>query len=52
MADASDSRWRARRLAYTGMNEAERTPSPKRFWRKFGIRKAALKASAASEVPK
>jgi hypothetical protein len=34
------------------MNEAERTPSPKRFWRKLGIRNAALNASAASEVPK
>jgi hypothetical protein len=34
------------------MKEAERTPSPKRFCRKLGMRKAALKASAASEVPK
>jgi hypothetical protein len=34
------------------MKEAERTPSPKRFCRKFGILKAALKASAASEVPR
>jgi hypothetical protein len=34
------------------MNEAERTPSPKRFCRKLGMRKAALNASAASEVPK
>jgi hypothetical protein len=34
------------------MNDAERTPSPKRFCRKLGIRNAALKASAASEVPK
>jgi len=34
------------------MKEAERTPSPKRFWRKLGILNAALKASAAAEVPK
>ena len=33
-----------------GMKEAESTPSPNRFWRKLGIRKAALKASAASEL--
>jgi hypothetical protein len=34
------------------MNEAESTPSPKRFCKKFGILKAALNASAASDVPK
>jgi len=34
------------------MKEAESTPSPKRFWRKLGMRKAALNASAASELPK
>jgi hypothetical protein len=30
------------------MNDAESAPSPNRFCRKFGMRKAALKASAAS----
>ena len=49
---ASSSRPRARNPAYTGMNEADSTPSPKRFWRKLGIRNAALNASAASDVPK
>src|SRR5512142_3187663 len=34
------------------MNEAESTPSPNRFWRKFGILSAALKASAAAELPR
>jgi hypothetical protein len=34
------------------MNDAERTPSPNRFCRKFGILNAALKASAAADVPK
>jgi hypothetical protein len=34
------------------MKEAERAPSPKRFWRRFGIRNAAARASAASEVPR
>jgi hypothetical protein len=34
------------------MKEAESTPSPKRFCRKFGILNAALKASAAAEVPR
>jgi hypothetical protein len=34
------------------MNDAESTPSPNRFWRKFGIRKAALNASAALERPR
>jgi hypothetical protein len=32
------------------MNEADRAPSPKRFWRKFGMRNAAANASAASDV--
>src|SRR5437868_14528359 len=31
------------------MNEADRAPSPNKFWRKLGMRKAALKASAASD---
>jgi hypothetical protein len=34
------------------MKEADNTPSPNRFCRKLGILNAALKASAASEVPK
>jgi len=34
------------------MKEAESTPSPKRFWRKLGIFSAALKAPAASELPR
>jgi hypothetical protein len=34
------------------MKEADSTPSPNRFCRKFGSLKAALKASAAAEVPK
>src|ERR1700726_3355618 len=34
------------------MNDADRTPSPKRFWRKFGILSAARKASAAGNVPR
>src|SRR3954451_14769393 len=34
------------------MNEALRTPSPSRFWRKLGILNAALYASAATEVPR
>src|SRR3990172_1403487 len=34
------------------MNEALRTPSPKRFCRKLGIRNAAAKASAASLSPR
>jgi len=38
--------------AYTGMKDAERAPSPKRFWRRLGMRKAAVKASAAAEVPR
>ena len=42
----------ARRRAYTGIKEAERTPSPKRFCKRLGMRKAARKASAASELPK
>ena len=38
---------RARRTP--GMNDADSAPSPNRFWRKLGMRKAALNASAASE---
>src|SRR5690348_11816128 len=34
------------------MNDADSTPSPSRFWSTFGILKAALKASAESELPK
>src|SRR6266568_4047349 len=34
------------------MNDAERTPSPKRFCKKLGMRSAARKASATSELPK
>ena len=33
------------------MNDAESTPSPKRFCRKFGIFSAALNAPAAAELP-
>src|SRR3990172_10834136 len=32
------------------MNEADRAPSPNRFCRKFGMRNAALNASAASDT--
>ena len=39
---ASSSRPSARSAAYTGMNEALRTPSPSRFCRKLGILNAAL----------
>ena len=35
--------------AYTGMNDADSAPSPNRFWRRFGMRNAALNASAASD---
>jgi hypothetical protein len=52
VAAASRVRPAARRLAYTGMRDAESTPSPNRFCRKLGIRNAALNASAASDVPK
>ena len=38
-------------LYATGMNDAESTPSPKRFCKKLGMRSAALNASAASEFP-
>jgi len=31
------------------MKEAESAPSPNRFWRKLGMRNAALNASAASD---
>ena len=40
---------RATSAAYTGMNEADSAPSPNRFCRKFGMRNAALNASAASD---
>ena len=42
----------ARSRAYTGMKDADKTPSPKRFCRKFGMRKAALNASAESLSPR
>ena len=38
--------------AYTGMNDADSTPSPSRFCSRFGIRSAALKASAAAPTPR
>ena len=38
--------------AYSGMKEADRTPSPKRFCSMFGIRNAALNASAARPAPR
>src|SRR5260370_26926548 len=34
------------------MNEAERTPSPNKFCKIFGIRNPALKASAVAEFPR
>jgi hypothetical protein len=34
------------------MSEAESDPSPKRFWRTFGARSAARRASAAIELPR
>src|SRR5688572_8238077 len=34
------------------MNDADNAPSPNRFWRKLGIRKAAMNASAESDRPK
>src|SRR3954468_19432872 len=34
------------------MNDADSAPSPNRFWRRFGIRAAALNASAAPVVPR
>ena len=37
---------------YTGMNDAESTPSPSRFWSRFGIRSAALKTSAVAPTPR
>src|ERR1035437_2288271 len=49
---ASSSSPSASSLAYTGMKDAESTASPKRFWRKLGMRMAALNASAASDVPR
>jgi hypothetical protein len=49
---ASDRSPRATSEAYTGMNEAESAPSPNRLFRKFGILKAAMKASAGAVRPK
>src|SRR5512140_887495 len=43
---------RASSAAYTGMKDADKAPSPKRFWRKFGMRNAALNASASVPRPK
>ena len=37
---------RASRLAYTGMNDADNAPSPNRFCSRFGMRNAAVNASA------
>ena len=37
---------------YTGMNDADSTPSPSRFCSRFGMRSAALKASAAAPTPR
>jgi hypothetical protein len=34
------------------MNDAESTPSPSRFWRRFGIRRAALNTSAVAPTPR
>jgi hypothetical protein len=34
------------------MKEADSTPSPNRFCRMLGMRMPALKASAASELPR
>ena len=42
---ASSFASRASRFAYTGMNDAESTPSPKRFCKKLGMRNAARNAS-------
>jgi hypothetical protein len=49
---ASSSSLPPKSRAYVGMKEAERTPSPKRFWRMLGIRSAARNASAASVLPR
>ncbi len=49
---ASSFASRANKFAYTGMNDAESTPSPNRFCKKLGMRKAARNASAESELPK
>ena len=37
---------------YTGMNDADSTPSPSRFWSRFGILSAALKTSAVAPTPR
>ncbi len=49
---ASSCFFSPRSWAYTGMNEPESTPSPKRFCRKLGMRSAALKTAAASALPR
>ena len=36
---------------YAGTNAPESAPSPSRFWRKFGIRMAAAKASPMVPIP-
>src|SRR3982751_1328407 len=46
---ASPSRPCARRLAWIGMKDPERAPSPNRFCSRLGMRTAALNASAASD---
>ena len=42
---------RSIRSLYTGMNDADRAPSPSRFCSRLGIFKAARKASSAAPVP-
>ena len=49
---ASSSFPSASSFAYTGMKDAERTPSPKRFCNEFGMRSAAMNAPVAIEFPK
>jgi hypothetical protein len=49
---ASSRRPSPRSRAYTGMKEAESTPSPKRFCRTLGMRSAAVKAPASAELPR
>ncbi len=39
-------------LLYTGINELDKDPSPKRFCSRLGIRKAAVNASAAGPRPR
>ena len=50
--EASSRRPSASRRAYTGMNDADSTPSPSRFWSRFGIRSAARNAAAAGDSPR